>query len=94
MDKEVLDKLEQIKKYTLLQAKNYLNVEDLCNYIGMSKAQVYAKMREHAFPYSKPCGKLAFFLKSDIDEWLGSNRIASKYELESQAASYCVKHLK
>ena len=33
MDKEVLDKLEQIKKYTLLQAKNYLNVEDLCNYI-------------------------------------------------------------
>lgn len=49
-------------------------------------------MREHAFPYSKPCGKLAFFLKSDIDEWLGSNRIASKYELESQAASYCVKH--
>lgn len=63
MDKEVLDKLEQIKKYTLLQAKNYLNVEDLCNYIGMSKAQVYAKMREHAFPYSKPCGKLAFFLK-------------------------------
>lgn len=40
MDKEVLDKLEQIKKYTLLQAKNYLNVEDLCNYIGMSKAQV------------------------------------------------------
>ena len=92
MDKEILDKLEQIQKYTLLQAKNYLNVEDLCNYIGMSKAQVYAKMREHAFPYSKPCGKLAFFLKSDIDEWLGSNRIASKYELESQAASYCVEH--
>lgn len=92
MDKEIKDELEQIKKYTLLYAKNYLTVDDLCIYTGLSKYQVYQKMKAKAFPYSKPSGKLAYFLKSDIDAWLGSNRIAPKNELETRAANYSVRH--
>lgn len=92
MDKELKDELEQIKKYTLLFAKNYLTVSDVCAYTGLSKYQIYQKMKEKVFPYFKPSGKYAYFLKSDIDAWLGSNRIAPMSELKSQAASYCVKH--
>lgn len=91
-EKEVLDKLEQIRVLSLLQAKNFLNVDDVCNYTGLSKAIIYRKMKEKALPYSKPGGKTAFFKKSDIDEWLGSNRVASASELEEQAARYCINH--
>lgn len=92
INKEIVEELKHIKDLALLQAKNYLNVDDMCNYTGLSKAIIYRKMKEKALPFSKPSGKMAFFKKSDVDEWLGSNRIASASELEEQAARYCVKH--
>ena len=78
MDKKVREELEQIKKYTLLSAKNYLSVDDLCAYAGISKAQVYRKIKERALPFSKPCVKLIYFLKADVDNWLGYNRVNSE----------------
>lgn len=94
MNDKVKTELQKIKMYTLLLAKNYLNVDDMVEYTGLSKSIIYRKMREREIPYSKPSGRIAFFKKSDVDAWLGSNRIASASEVEEQAARYCVAHKK
>ena len=94
MNEEIKIELQKIKMYSLLLAKNYLSVDDLAEYTGVSKSVIYRLMRERQIPFSKPNGKLAFFKKSDVDAWLGSNRIASASEVEEQAARYCVAHKK
>lgn len=85
---------EKSKRLLLIGVKNFLNVDDVAVYLGISKSVVYGLMRTKQIPYSKPNGKLAFFKKSDVDAWLGSNRIASASEVEEQAARYCVAHKK
>lgn len=94
MDDKIKIELQKIKMYTLLLAKNYLNVDDMVEYTGLSKSIIYRKMRAKEIPFSKPSGKCAFFRKSDVDAWLGSNRISSASEVEEQAARYCVAHKK
>lgn len=105
MDKTLKEKLDEIKRLILteseksqqlilLEAKKYLSVDDMTAYTGLSKSIIYRKMRAKEIPFSKPSGKLAFFKKSDVDAWLGSNRIASANEVEEQATRYCVAHKK
>ena len=92
MENELKQKLDRIEKLSLLGAKNYLTTDEAVDYLGVCKASVYEMMKKHTIPYSKPNGKRCFFKKSDLDAWMGSNRVASASELEEQAARYCANH--
>ena len=48
---------------------NYLNVEALSNYIGLSKSSIYKKVMRREIPFIKATGSL-LFNQEDIDRWL------------------------
>ena len=39
-------------------------------------------------PFYKPNGKLVFFNKRELEEWMMQNRVASEGEIEAKAANY------
>ena len=92
MEEKIKYELEKIRQLTLIGVKNYLTIDDVVEYTGISKSVIYGFMRAKLIPFSKPSGKRAFFKKTDVDAWLGSNRVASSSEIEEQAARYCVTH--
>lgn len=70
--------------------KVVLNFEELILYTGFSKSYLYKKTHTGKIPFSKPSGKLLFFKKSEIDEWLMDNKIKTADEVATEAATRVV----
>lgn len=71
-----LDKLIKLKKEELdllKSQKDILNIQELCAYTGLSKNYVYKLTATGVLPHSKPFGKLIFFRKKDIDDFMLKN---------------------
>lgn len=85
----------KMEKLALMGAKNVLNVEDLALLTGLSKSHIYKLVWAKKIPYYKnEGGKLTFFKKSEIEEWLCANRVPTMAEVEQQAIAYCVTNKK
>ena len=79
----------ELKKLTLLGAKNALTMNDVCLVTGLSKSHVYKLVSWKKIPYYKSDGgKLTYFKKQDIENWQLAHRFSSNDELE-QAALGC-----
>ena len=85
------------RKYTDLQsrvrtlenlcysAKEVLNLEEAASFLGIAKSTLYKVTHENRIPFYKPAGKLIYFEKSVLLEWIRSNRITSEAELQEEA---------
>lgn len=63
--KELEDKI-----YT---TKRVMNFDEVCKYIGMSGSALYKMTSAGTIPCHKPRGKMLYFDKYEIDEWLLQN---------------------
>lgn len=83
---------EKLNKFETLfiNQKAVLNLEEVATYTGLSKSHLYKLTSTGGIPCYKPNGKQIYFNKTEIDKWLLSNRKATKEEIETQAANYCV----
>lgn len=82
-------KLDRLSKMLLFQ-KPIMNFEEAVAYTGYSKSYFYRIC--NLIPHSKPSGKMIFFEKAKLDEFLLSNKVKSQKELDEQANSYLLKN--
>ena len=66
-------------------AKEVLNLEEAASFLGIAKSTLYKMTHENRIPFYKPAGKLIYFEKSILLEWIRSNRIMSEAELQEEA---------
>lgn len=90
MEEAILSKLETIEVYSLLAAKNVLNLEDAAILTGLSKSHLYRLTCTHQIPYYRPNGKIIYFDRGELESWMKQNRIATKQEAEQAAIAYVV----
>ncbi len=88
---EILIKLSELKRITLLGAKNVLNIDDVAFLYGFSKSTIYKMTSAREIPHYRR-GKLLFFDKAELDEWAKQNRIQTLEECEQNAIAYCHKN--
>ena len=86
----ILHKLNRIEKH-IFSLKPILNVEELSEYTGFKKSYIYKLVHSNSLPFSKTNGKILFFDKSKIDEWLLSNSSKSNNEIEQEALEFALK---
>lgn len=78
----VLKKLEPVE--SLLQRLNLLEnsiyttkkvftFQEACMYIGVSESMLYKLTASKEIPHYKPRGKMVYFAKEELDEWLLQN---------------------
>ena len=79
--------LEEIKS-GLGRSKTILNFKEAARYIGISPGYLYKLTSAGMIPFSKPMGKMNFFSKSKLDEWLLSNQSKSSQQKEIEAATH------
>jgi excisionase family DNA binding protein len=68
--------MEEIYEVT---AERWLSVEEISQYLGVSKESIYRWLERRQIPAHK-VGKLWKFKTSEIDGWVTSGRAASKDE--------------
>lgn len=62
-----------------------LTVEQVTELYGISRSTVYAWVQQNRITYYKPSPKILLFRKSEIEDYLLSNRTPSKAEIEAEA---------
>ena len=86
----ILYKLNRIEKH-IFSLKTILNVEELAEYTGLKKSYIYKLVHSNSLPFSKPNGKVLFFDKQKIDEWLLQNASKSINELQQEALEFSLQ---
>ena len=92
IDPEIKEQLDRIEQYSLIAAKNVLNIKEAAIILGMTVRGVRENVRKHILPCYKPNINLLYFKKSELEEWMTQNRRKSMEELKSEAESYCFTH--
>lgn len=65
--------------------KEVLTVEEASRYMGMSKSSLYKLTMNGTIPCYKPTGKMVYFNRKELEQWLQSNRVATRQELNDKA---------
>lgn len=55
----------------------------------VSKSYLYKLTMRKQIPHYKPMGKMCYFNRAELEEWLQQNRCATDAELSQKAAVYC-----
>ena len=69
----------------LITAKETLTLEEAAAFMGIKRSSLYKMTHEQTIPFYKPNGKMIYFEKSDILDWLRKNLVASNDELPEAA---------
>lgn len=78
----VLKKLDPIEslleriallEQTIYTTKKVFTFQEACMYIGISESMLYKLTSGKEIPHYKPRGKMIYFAKEELDEWLLQN---------------------
>lgn len=88
MDNLLLTELAEIKRNTLLAAKNVLTLDDVALLTGLSKNHLYNLTSRNEIPYYRPRGKQIYFDRAEIEAWMKRNRVNALDEPECTSPAY------
>lgn len=69
--------------------KEVLTSDEAARYMGVSKSYLYKLTCRKEIPHYKPMGKVCYFNRLELEEWLQSNRVSTADEIEGRAQAYC-----
>lgn len=87
METKLFQLLEEINNNLFLQ-KAVLSFDEACKYCSISKSKMYKHTSSSNIAFYKPEGKLIFFKREELDQWLLRNRQSSMDELQREATKY------
>tara|TARA_R110002033_G_scaffold145783_1_gene183386 strand:+ start:579 stop:809 length:231 start_codon:yes stop_codon:yes gene_type:complete len=68
----ILDRLDRLEKL-LIGSKEVLTFDEASDYTGISRSYLYKLTASGRIPHSKPNGKMLFFEKKRLLDWLLQN---------------------
>ena len=68
-----MDAVEDI----LDNAKDVLSVEEAARFMDIARSSLYKMTSDRSIPFYRPNGKMIYFEKADILEWIRKNRVMS-----------------
>ena len=91
MEEELKQVADLITANTIFCTKEVLTSDEAARYLGISKSYLYKLTMRQAIPHYKPMGKMCYFNRLELEQWIQSNRVATADELSQQAQAYCMK---
>lgn len=84
---EIMEKLEDIRRATIIGSKDTLTLEECAMVTGYSVQSLYSFTSKRLIPHYKR-GNYLFFSKKEIEKWLQSNPIPTVDETSSLGTTY------
>ena len=70
---EVIEKLTSIESLLKKKQDQPLNFNQAAEYLGFSHSYLYKLTSRKIIPCHRPTGKVLFFSKAELDEWIFTN---------------------
>lgn len=92
MDFSDLEKrLSQVEKQ-LASVTCMLTFNEAANFLGLSKSYLYKLTSTCQIPHYKPKGKMLYFEKSELIDWLKRNKVKTSKQIEAEAEQYVLRN--
>jgi len=84
MTKEkIQNQLAEIKSLIKKKDDRPLNFKEACSYLGFAPSYLYKLTYRKVIPHYKPTGKMLFFSKCELEEWIFSKSKVTSEKLKS-----------
>lgn len=85
-------RLERIERLTMLSAKSVFTVDEAVLFTGISKTYMYKLTSKKLIPYYRgDGGKLIYFDKTELENWMKATRVKTVSEIETDADEFLSK---
>lgn len=91
MAEELKKVADLITANTIFCTKEVLTSDEAARYMGISKSYLYKLTMRQQIPHYKPMGKMCYFNRIELEQWLQSNRVSTDTEINQQAQAYCME---
>ena len=91
MAEELKQVADLITANTIFCTKEVLTSDEAAKYMGVSKSYLYKLTMRQQIPHYKPMGKMCYFNRLELEQWLQSNRVSTSTEISQQAQAYCME---
>ena len=93
LTKEDLQKVaEMVADKTIFCTKEVLTSDEAAKYMGISRSYLYKLTMKREIPHYKPMGKVVYFDRAELEEWLKRNKISTEEEIRMNAINYCIRN--
>lgn len=75
VEPEVINKRLKSIEETLYTTKEILNMKEVCQYLNISQSLLYKLTCSGEIPHFKPRGKMIFFEKKELIEWIKKSNL-------------------
>lgn len=89
---QILEKLDKIETMLKAQSVKLMTLDEVSEYLKVSRSHMYKLTSMNQIPFYKPNGKIVYFKKSEIDDWVLKNRRKTKEEIDEIADEYIREH--
>lgn len=87
MDDSLEKRVAEIEEILFLH-KQVFSFEEASKFLNLSKSYLYKLTSGGLIPHYKPQGKMLYFEKAELEEWLRRNPVRSQQEVKDMAATY------
>lgn len=77
VEPEVINERLKSIEETLYTTKDILNMKEVCQYLDISQSLLYKLTCSGEIPHFKPRGKMIFFEKNELIEWIKKSNLLS-----------------
>lgn len=89
--KSIEERIEELEAL-MYQSKNVLTFDEAARFLGFSKSYLYKLTGGGVIPHYKPQGKMVYFEKSALEDWLRQNPVKTQSQINRDAEAYLSKH--
>lgn len=91
MTEEFKEMADRVTANIIGCTKEVLTSDEAARYMGVSKSYLYKLTMRREIPHYKPLGKMCYFNRQELEDWLQQNRCATEGEIAQKAQSYCMR---
>ena len=91
LGKAIMERLDDIKRATLIGVKDTLTIEECAMLTGYSVQTLYTFTSKREIPHFKR-GNYLYFSKQEVEKWLRSNPVPTAQQINCEATTYVATH--
>jgi len=73
-----------VNQKMIMPSKEVLSFKEACQYLSVSNSWLYKLTHRRMIPFYRPNGKMIYFKKTDLNNWLLRNRVSTDEEIEQK----------
>jgi excisionase family DNA binding protein len=87
----LMEVLREVKENAGHDTPDILSISEAANFLKLRVSTLYEKTAEKLIPHFKKGNRL-YFHRKELEEWLREGKVKTRRELQTEAATYTMKH--